>query len=133
MEENGANRSAVPKEKAKGAGLVFVGYMLSPLSWWNDAFVNIPIAYLFAFLVGLFSKKLFLPSMVFGYWVTNIVGLVLMHKGTVKIATGEKKNYTGKAFLRDLLISIVYSLLMLMLVELEILRFPLDYFGQASP
>ncbi len=25
-----------------------IGYLLSPLSWWNDLFVNVPLAYLFA-------------------------------------------------------------------------------------
>jgi hypothetical protein len=33
--------------------------MLSPLSWWNDLFVNLPLALVFAWLVGLFYKPAF--------------------------------------------------------------------------
>jgi len=55
--------------------LITIGYILSPLSWWNDSFVNIPIAYLFGCLFTLISPKLFLPSMIIGYWITNVVGL----------------------------------------------------------
>ena len=31
--------------KIKGGVVAMIGFLLSPLSWWNDAFVNIPIAY----------------------------------------------------------------------------------------
>ena len=40
------------RRKLGGSVLAFVGFMLSPLSWWNDAFVNIPLALLFAWLMS---------------------------------------------------------------------------------
>jgi hypothetical protein len=33
------------KKKIVGAVVAALGFVLSPLSWWNDLFVNIPIAY----------------------------------------------------------------------------------------
>ncbi len=48
--------------KARGGLIAMVGYLLSPVSWWNDLFVNIPLAYAFGALVGLVSEDLFLPS-----------------------------------------------------------------------
>ena len=32
-------------QKTKGVILGIIGYTLLPLSWWDDAFVNIPLAY----------------------------------------------------------------------------------------
>jgi hypothetical protein len=45
------------KRKATGGVLALVGYMLSPLSWWNDLFVNVPLALGFAWLIGWFYKR----------------------------------------------------------------------------
>ena len=42
-----ANR-VLTKRKVCGGTLAFIGYMLSPLSWWNDLFVNWPLALAFA-------------------------------------------------------------------------------------
>ena len=69
------------KRKIKAGILTTIGYILSPLSWWNDLFINIPLAYGFGFLFGLISQKLFLPMMILGYWITNILGVILMHYG----------------------------------------------------
>ena len=34
--------SANGTRRVAGGFLGFIGYMLSPLSWWNDLFVNVP-------------------------------------------------------------------------------------------
>jgi hypothetical protein len=65
----------------QGGLMTFIGFMLSPLSWWNDAFVNFPLAIGFGWLVALAFEPAFEPAVVFGYWLTNVLGLVLMHKG----------------------------------------------------
>jgi len=67
-----------------GSFLGFIGFLLSPLSWWNDAFVNVPLAYLGAWLISLFYKPGFAAAFVFCYWLTNILGLFLMHKGVCR-------------------------------------------------
>jgi hypothetical protein len=53
--------------KIRGGILATLGYLLSPASWYNDLFINIPLAYLFAFPFGLISEKLFMPFMIVGY------------------------------------------------------------------
>src|SRR5579871_3379486 len=75
------------KRKTAGGVLAFVGYMLSPLSWWNDAFVNVPLALAFAWIVTLLykisipggqnhdrAKTVFEASWIIGYWITNVLG-----------------------------------------------------------
>ena len=89
------------KRKIKGRILVIVGYILSPISWWNDLFVNIPLAYVFALPFGFFSKKLFLPAMILGYWVTNIIGFIMMHHGVKDLISKEKSKYTRKKLIKS--------------------------------
>jgi hypothetical protein len=69
------------------SALATIGYILSPLSWWNDMVVNIPLAYLFSIPFSLISEWLFMPSFVLGYWLTNLLGFILMHKGIAGIAS----------------------------------------------
>jgi hypothetical protein len=63
-----------------------VGYVLSPLSWWNDLVVNVPLAYLFAAPFAWLDARLYLPAFVLGYWLTNLAGMLLLHKGLVGVA-----------------------------------------------
>jgi uncharacterized membrane protein len=102
--------------------------MLSPLSWWNDIVVNIPLAYAFAFPFGLVSRNLFLPMMIIGYWITNVAGLILMHQGLRDLASSEKSKYTGRELARDVVISIVYTVVVVIFARIGWLRFPLEYF-----
>src|SRR5215469_13701107 len=97
------------KRKATGGVLAFIGYMLSPLSWWNDAFVNVPLALAFAWVIALFYKPAFEASWIIGYWLTNVLGFVLMHKGAEKIVRKEDRKYSWRHALRDIGISLVYT------------------------
>ncbi|RXE55504.1 hypothetical protein ABH15_12380 [Methanoculleus taiwanensis] len=118
----------LPKRKVRGGILATVGYLLSPLSWWNDLFINIPLAYLFAIPFGLISEDLFLPAMIVGYWITNILGFILLHKGVVDIATNKEEKYSRKDFLKDLLFSLIYTAIIGALIAVGIIRFPTEYF-----
>ncbi len=80
----------------RGGLLALVGFILSPLSWWNDAFVNLPLAYAFGYLCALFDKELFLPATIFGYWLSNIIGFILMHHGLRAARSQERRPYTRK-------------------------------------
>src|SRR5438105_1453125 len=51
------------KTKTAGGIMTFIGFMLSPLSWWNDLFVNIPIAWVFAWFASIFYKPAFYPAL----------------------------------------------------------------------
>ena len=123
----GKNKRTCKKEKIKGGVLFTIGYMLSPLSWWNDIFVNIPLAYVFALPFGFISRNLFLPAMVVGYWITNIIGLALMHHGVVNLVSKEKKKYTRKELVKDLAVSLIYTIVIIILASLGLLKFPTEY------
>ena len=115
------------KRKISGGTLAFVGFMLSPLSWWNDLFVNIPLALAFAWLVSLFWPSVYLASFILGYWITNLLGFVLLQKGAQQMATEKPVPYTRWSFLRDVLTSLGYTLLIVALVKYGILKPLPDY------
>ncbi len=116
------------KNKIVNGAVVTFGYLLSPLSWWNDLFLNIPIAYGFAFLFGLISKSLFTPMIIVGYWITNIAGFILMHQGTKGFLSKDKAEYTKKELVKDLFFSIVYTAVIIILIKLGWVKFPTEYF-----
>jgi hypothetical protein len=117
------------RRKVTGGIVSFIGFMLSPLSWWNDAFVNLPLALAFAWAVSLFYRPAFGPAVIIGYWLTNVLGLVLMHKGAKQVLSNESSNpYSRSDFLRDLLISLLYTGLILVLLRLKVLQPLREYF-----
>jgi hypothetical protein len=61
--------------------LVAVGYILSPLSWWNDALINIPLAWLMASIMTRAVPLSFEAAMLIAYWLTNLAGFLLMYIG----------------------------------------------------
>ncbi|MCX6795838.1 MAG: hypothetical protein NT165_03905 [Candidatus Falkowbacteria bacterium] len=115
------------KKIIKGA-MMTLGYLLSPLSWWNDLFFNIPLAYGFAFLFGLISQKLFFPMMVFGYLLTNVLGFMLMHHGAKGFFLSKSDKYTRRELKKDLIFSLLYTVLIVFLLKMGWLRFPTEYF-----
>jgi hypothetical protein len=120
------------KRRITGGLLAFVGYMLSPLSWWNDLFVNVPLALVFAWGVSFFYRPAFEASMIVGYWLTNVLGFVLMQKGGEKLLTSEDKPYTRRTFIRDLTISLIYTVLIVVLVEAGVLKPVAAYFEKVG-
>src|SRR4051812_14685447 len=116
------------KQKAHGGILGVIGFMLSPLSWWNDAFVNLPLAIAFGWLISLVYKPAFPTGVVIGYWLTNVAGFVLMHKGGAKIVGKEDKRYSKHDLLRDVGISLAYTALIVVLIKLKVLQPFADYF-----
>ncbi len=111
-------------KKIRWSILWVIGYLLSPLSWWNDLFVNFPIAYVFAFLFWLINRSFFLPTMVLGYWLSNILGFVLMHKWISYIAKEKQPKYNKDMLLRDLYYSIIYSFIVIVLIMEDVIVFP---------
>jgi hypothetical protein len=111
------------KRKVRGGLLGTIGFMLSPLSWWNDAFVNLPLALVFAWLNSLFYRPAFGAALILGYWLTNVLGLVLLHKGARDLLSHAlPKPYSRLDLLRDALISLLYTGLIVLLVQLRILQ-----------
>lgn len=108
-----------------GGFLTLAGYLLSPLSWWNDAFINIPLALGFACVVGFFYKPAFNASFLVGYWLTNVAGFVLMHKGGQRLLSDAEKRYDWKVLAKDVVISLLYTLLIVGLIKMKVLE-PLE-------
>jgi hypothetical protein len=122
-----------------GSALVVVGFILSPLSWWNDLVVNVPIAYAFSYPFSLVSKGLFLPSFILGYWITNILGFVLMHKGVIGAKkalcnkcviepTGDKSRPFRARYRKELIVSMAYTLAIVLFGALGFLDDPVTMF-----
>ena len=116
------------KRKVTGGLLAVVGYLLSPLSWWNDMFVNVPLALAVAWPISLFWKSAFVPSLIVAYWLTNVLGFVLMHKGAQTLFSEKPRPYSRRDLLRDLGVSLLYTGLILVLVKLAILKPIKNYF-----
>ena len=112
-----------------GGVLGVIGFLLSPLSWWNDAVVNLPLAVGFGWLVALVYRPAFEPAVVVGYWLTNVAGLFLMHKGIAAAAGGETKTqWSWRSLGKDVLVSVAYTILILALIKLKVLQPFTDYF-----
>lgn len=96
--------------------LIFVGLMLSPVTWWNDPFVNIPISYIAACLIAHINVKLFSISFILFYWFSNILGIFMLYVGSRGVVKDEisKKNQTFTI--------IIYSILILLLSIYGILK-----------
>ncbi len=120
------------KRKISGGLLAVAGYMLSPLSWWNDAFVNLPLALVFAWAVSFFYKPAFAASLVVGYWLTNVAGFVMMHKGAQQLLKEKGETSTGRELVKDVIISLIYTALIIGLIELGVLKPFEGYFPAKS-
>ena len=106
-----------------GSGiLAVIGYLLSPLSWWNDPFINLPLAWLFASLVSLISRRLFAPAMILGYWLTNIAGLLLMARGTAGVAAGNSPRRRKRQLVLSLVAATGYTLVIFLLFRFGVLK-----------
>ena len=123
------------KRKLTGGVLAIVGFMLSPLSWWNDAFVNLPLALAFAWLVSWpcpksWKETVFDVSIIVGYWLTNVLGLVLLHKGARQMLGKENPSSTRAELKKDLLVSLAYTALIVILIKLGVLKPIENYFSR---
>jgi hypothetical protein len=103
------------------------GYLLSPLSWWNDLYVNIPISYVFASIIGCFSKKSFMASFTLMYWLTNILGIIMMHAGVSNTLDRKAKDAGRKLLIKWLVTCTVYTGIMIALYRIGIFRPLADY------
>lgn len=111
-------------KKLRGGLLVGIGYMLSPLSWWNDLFFNLPISLLFGYLVGWINPNWFLPGTAVGYWLSNVLGILMMQFGAMDMfLAGEQRNLR-----RDVLIglggSTIYTLVIVALLYFHLVEVP---------
>lgn len=108
----------------RGGALIGIGYMLSPLSWWNDLFFNLPIALVFGYGVSWIEASWFVPGTIVGYWLSNVLGMVMMQFGAVDMFLPEEKQHTT----RDLWIGFgsatLYTIAVAALVYWHVLDIP---------
>jgi len=119
------------KKYFRGGLITTIGFLLSPLSWWHDLIINIPLAYLFSYLVSLAIKGIFLESMVFFYWLTNILGIILMHYGINKLKKKDLNymKYSKIDLIKDIIFALLYTLLVVLLIKFNVLKLPIEYFS----
>lgn len=110
------------KQYMKGGTLFFIGYLLSPISLWDDVFVNIPISYILALIVKHFSPDAFLPSMILIYWLTNLLGFLCMRKGLGEMKSKKNEEDKTRALTKDILSSVAYTLVLVILVKFNVLQ-----------
>jgi cation transport ATPase len=117
-------KEILPK-KLKSGLLVAIGYLLSPLCWWNDLIINLPIAYFFGYICSWFSPQLLIPCSFLGYWISNIAGILLMQIGAVNMLqrTPQERNLK-KDLLMGIASSTAYSIAILALIQFKIINIP---------
>ena len=109
-------------QKIKGGVLLMVGYLLSPLCWWNDLVINLPIAYGFGYVISLWHPEWFFPAAIAGYWLSNLVGIVLIQIGAKDMlqSTVKKRSFKQEIF-SGVLTSTAYTLAIVALVYFHVL------------
>lgn len=115
------------KSWGRGGLLGIIGFLLSPLSWWNDAFINIPLALGWAWLVGWVWPGAFEVAFIGGYWLTNVLGLVLLTRAARELFAGRPKPYATRELLKDALVALAYTALIVLLIRLKVLQPLQDY------
>jgi len=107
------------QNKAWNWFLAIIGWLLSPVTWWNDAFVNIPIAYALASVMAWFWAKSFLAAFVIFYWATNVLGSwLLLISGRELI----KSRITPKRERLFNILTVVYCIVMSILILKDIVK-----------
>jgi hypothetical protein len=115
-------------KKLTNGALIAIGYLLSPLCWWNDLFFNLPIAYVFGKLCSLFSQSFFVGGAIAGYWLSNIVGILLMQFGTLELLKKQSEpqlHNLKKELFVGFVTSTIYTIAILALIHFKILDTPL--------
>lgn len=111
-------------KKLRGGAMVGIGYMLSPLSWWNDLFFNLPIALAVGYALGWLNPGWFLPGTIVGYWLSNVLGILMMQFGAMDIFVSEEKRNIKRDLLIGLGGSTLYTLVVAGLVYFHVLAVP---------
>ena len=103
------------KRQIANSVIAIIGYILSPLSWWNDMFVNVPLAYAFSWIFTVLDQRLFLPAFVLGYWLSNLLGFILLHHGAAGLVEHRKSSMTLR---HTIIVTIIYTLIIVVLAWL---------------
>lgn len=126
-DENNSKKKNIAHSVAVRSAIFVIGYLLSPFSFWNDAVVNVPIAYFLAQIVKLVKADLFMPAFVAFYWLTNVIGILMMHSAGKTTLILKKKKVS---YLITFLAPLLYTLIIIVLAQLNVIKSPLEYLGR---
>lgn len=101
-----------------------LGWMLSPLCWWNDLIFNLPVAYGFGYLVRFCVPEWFLPATVVGYWLSNVIGILMMQFGATDVLFENRERNLKKDLLMGVGTSTLYTLAVVALLYFHVLEMP---------
>jgi hypothetical protein len=82
----------------------------------------------FGWLVSLLFPMAFEISVILGYWLTNILGLILLHRSARTIVNATPPPNHKKEWLLDLVISFIYTVLIVGLAKFHIIEPLPNYF-----
>ena len=106
--------------------LLGVGWLLSPLCWWNDLVINLPLAYGVGVLVKHWRPEWFSAGLIAGYWLSNVLGIVLMQTSAMEVFQDpEKPSSLQQELLWGLLTSTVYTAVVFALVHFGVIHTPM--------
>lgn len=88
-----------------------VGYLLSPLSWWNDAVVNIPLSLAVGYALHVAAGVSIDLAVAGAYTASNILGVALLAWGA-----GGVVGLRGRRLLVAVAASIAYSAVILLIL-----------------
>lgn len=113
--------------------LLALGWLLSPLCWWNDLVINLPLAWLVARALAFWHASWFTPGLVIGYWLSNVAGILLMQSSALEVfRNGEEPRNPRRELLVGLATSTAYSLAVFALVKTGLLHTPLPELAAVS-
>ncbi len=100
--------------------IFFTGWLLSPLTFWNDALVNIPLSYLFANILIRFIRVDFLFLVLILYWLGNGLGILMMWASGRAII--RDRSHLIREVLNLVLAILIYSIVIIILHKFGILK-----------
>ncbi|MHC5832936.1 MAG: hypothetical protein ACYT04_97370, partial [Nostoc sp.] len=79
---------------------------------------------------SLFAPKLLMPCVIIGYWLSNIIGILLMQAGAIDIfQKPNQEDNLKKELLTGLVSSTAYTFLIVILIQFKILDTPSFFSG----
>lgn len=87
-------------------------------------FVNIPLSYVFSYPFTLIDEKLFLPVFILSYWLTNLLGFLMLHHGITGLFNKRK---TSLSIAREFFMTLAYTFVIVVLVRLGWISMPTDF------
>lgn len=113
-----------PFQKLRSGALISLGYLLSPLSWWNDLFFNLPIALAFGYSISWLQPDWLLPGTVVGYWLSNVLGMVMLQFGATDLMLKDAQRNTPRQLWMGLGGATLYTVIVAALIYFHRLDIP---------